>query len=79
MLPKKVRYRTGVAAVKKLPLVHQNEPVRLRVGRKNSRFAEDVGSEDRTVPVHSLVDEGLWVVTLVGGYELQGLTDEGEA
>nr|GMC59152.1 hypothetical protein Iba_chr02aCG22120 [Ipomoea batatas]GMC61756.1 hypothetical protein Iba_chr02bCG23070 [Ipomoea batatas] len=73
-----VRYRTGVARLEKPALVLENEPVRLRVGRENGRFAEDVGGENRPVFGNPVVDERLRVGRLVGGDELQRLADQGQ-
>lgn len=74
-----VRYRARVARLEEPALVVQDEPVRVRVGREDGRLAEQVGREDRTVSGDPVVDEGLRVLRLVGGDELEGLPDEGEA
>ena len=68
-----VRYRTGITAIQQLPFVLQNEPVHLRVRREHRRLAEHVRREDRTVPLHALVDERLRIVALVRRYQLQRL------
>lgn len=79
MLPQKVGYRAGVAAVEQLPFILQNEPVRFRVGGEHRRLAKYVGCEYRTEPVHPLINEGLRVLSFVRGYELQGLPKKGQA
>lgn len=79
MFAEQIGDRTGVAALEKLLLVLENEPVRVQIGRENRRLAEEVGREDRAEPAHPVVDERLRVLRLVGGDQLEGLADEGEA
>lgn len=74
-----VRDRTGIARLEELPLVEEYEPVRIRVGGEDGRLAEDVGGEDRSESGDAVVDERLWVGCLVGGDDVEGLAQEGEA
>lgn len=78
MLSKQVGYGARVATLKQLSFVLQYEPVHLRVGRENGRFAEHMGRENGTETFHSLVNERLRILRLVGGDQLQGLTYKGE-
>lgn len=79
VLPQKVRYRAGVAALEQLPFILQDEPVRFRVGREHRRLAKYVGCEYRTEPLHPHINEGLRVLSFVCSYELQGLPKKGQA
>lgn len=74
-----VRDRTGIVRLEQMSSILENEPVRLRFGGKNRRLAENVGGENGAVFAGPLVDEGLGIVGLVGGDQLEGLADEWEA
>ena len=79
MLPKQVGNRTRVAALEKLLLILENEPVRLPIRGENRRLSKHVGCKNRSESSDTLVDEGFGVLGLVSGDELKRLTDEGEA
>lgn len=77
--PQQVRDRTGIARLEQLALVQEYEPVGVRVGREHGRLAEYVGGEHRSEPGYPVVDEGLRVGCFVGGDDVEGLAEEGEA
>ena len=79
MPTQQVRNGAWVATLEQLPFVLQYIPIRLRVGGKHRRLSEHVRREQRPVPFHPLVDERFRVGRLVGGDELQSLSDEREA
>ncbi|KAL0303862.1 UNVERIFIED_CONTAM: hypothetical protein Sradi_6254300 [Sesamum radiatum] len=71
--------RTGVTRFEETALVLQDEPVGVRVGGEHRRLSEHMGGEDGAVLGHPVVDEGLRVLRLVGGDQLEGLPEEGQA
>lgn len=73
-----IGYGARVAGFEEAAFVLENEPVQLRVGGEDGGLAEDVGGEDGAVFLDAIVDEGLRVLGLVCGDELQRFADEGQ-
>lgn len=75
----KIGYGGGVAGFEEAAFVLEDEPVQLRVGGEDGRLAEDVGGENGAVFPDPIVDEGLGILGLVRGDELQRLAQERQA
>lgn len=66
----------GVAALDGAALAVEHGPVEVGVGGEDGALPEDVRGEEAPEAPHALPDEGLGVVRLVGGDELERLPDE---